>query len=528
LALVLAVLALTYSYVSGRSYLTAVAWVEHTLEVDRTLEGLRSAVLDEESSVRAYVVTGDRAFLERVRADRSKYERSLVVVRELTRDNPEQMRRIDRLEQSLRQKIDFLSTSIALRDRDAVEEVTAFVASRHGKVLMDDVHHVVDEMITEERGLLQGRTRRASAVQMRTVAAIGVGVLVLLLLLVRSFLTIKRDAKELQSVTLDLADSEERYRVLFENSSELVRLHGADGHPFFVSPSVGPLLGYTPAESIAKAPYELVHPDDVATTREIMGKLGSREVDTLTTTYRLRRKDGTYRWFELHFTRVAGPGGTLRHYQSSGRDITERRELEQRLAEQTEELRSLSLRDGLTGLYNRRGFLELAAQLLRVARREQQRVTLLFVDLDGLKAINDRLGHEAGDRAIAEAGELLRSTCRASDVVGRLGGDEFVVLASKLDSVSIEVLKGRLERAVDGLNRMPGRDYELSFSIGLSAFDPALPVPVETLLSQADTRMYEAKAARRRRRQELAERATGEAPALRDSQTRKPSTEQSS
>jgi diguanylate cyclase (GGDEF)-like protein len=84
-------------------------------------------------------------------------------------------------------------------------------------------------------------------------------------------------------------------------------------------------------------------------------------------------------------------------------------------------------------------------------------------------------------------------------VVARLGGDEFVVLAHKLDSVSVELLKARLERAVHGQNLVPGRDYELSFSLGFSTFDPALPVSIETLLAQADSRMHEAKAARRRK-----------------------------
>jgi len=254
-------------------------------------------------------------------------------------------------------------------------------------------------------------------------------------------------------------------------------------------------------------------------------KLMAREVDHTAVSYRLRRKDGEYRWFDFNIRRVEGPGGTLRHYQSSGRDVTERRELEQRVAEQTEELRSLSLRDGLTGLYNRRGFLELSAQVLRVARRESQRVTLLFVDLDGLKGINDRLGHEAGDRAIVEAGEILRSTCRSSDVVGRLGGDEFVVLASKLDAASVDILKTRLERAVQGLNLMPGREYELGFSVGLATFDPALPVPIETLLAQADARMYEAKRTRRRKRQE---RSASDPSAVRDVDPRRLPSEPSS
>lgn len=137
---------------------------------------------------------------------------------------------------------------------------------------------------------------------------------------------------------------------------------------------------------------------------------------------------------------------------------------------------------------------------MRGAERDRHRLALLFADLDGLKDVNDRLGHAYGDRAIVEAAELLRSTCRATDLVARLGGDEYVVLASKVDDDSIEILKQRIGRALAQANEAPGRDYQLSFSLGVALFDPAVPVPIETLLMDADARMYAAKAERRRPR----------------------------
>ena len=154
---------------------------------------------------------------------------------------------------------------------------------------------------------------------------------------------------------------------MIENATELVRLHALDGSPFFVSPSVRNILGFTAAEVIQAAPFSLVHPEDVGLAKYMLARLQSGAVRQASVTYRLRRRDGEYRWFEFHFARVDGALGEPRHYQSSGRDITFRRELEQRLAEQTEELRNLSLRDGLTGLYNRRGLLELSEQVVRVA-----------------------------------------------------------------------------------------------------------------------------------------------------------------
>ena len=88
----------------------------------------------------------------------------------------------------------------------------------------------------------------------------------------------------------------------------------------------------------------------------------------------------------------------------------------------------MAVRDELTGLTNRRGFLTLADQQLKLALREKLPLLLVFIDMDGLKAINDKLGHAVGDRALVDLGDVIRETFRESDVIGRLGGDEFVAL----------------------------------------------------------------------------------------------------
>ncbi|HEX5100842.1 MAG TPA: sensor domain-containing diguanylate cyclase, partial [Polyangiaceae bacterium] len=322
----------------------------------------------------------------------------------------------------------------------------------------------------------------------------------MLALLAMSFYSLQREAREVRVAAAELAESEERYRVLVENVTDLVAIHGPDGELCFVSPSVETLLGRTPAEMHAMSAWSLLHPEDTASVRYSLHKFQSGEVQSGVVTCRLRRRDSEYRWFEFRVARVNGEDGRLRHYQSAGRDVTVRRQLEQRLAVQAEELRNLSLRDGLTGLYNRRGFLELSQQVVRVAEREKHHLALLFVDLDGLKHINDQLGHGFGDRAIGEAAELLRSTCRATDLVARLGGDEFVVLAGNIEGDSVEILKGRLDRALAELNQQSGRDYALAFSLGVASFDPAAPIAMESLLVEADARMYEVKANRSRPR----------------------------
>jgi diguanylate cyclase (GGDEF)-like protein len=168
-----------------------------------------------------------------------------------------------------------------------------------------------------------------------------------------------------------------------------------------------------------------------------------------------------------------------------------------------EMLRDLSLRDDLTGLYNRRGLLALAEQLVREAERARRGFDVVLADLDGLKRINDTLGHPEGDRAIRDAAEVIRASFRDSDVVARLGGDEFAMLV-RHDPVhagdpaaGVAAASARLREAVARHNAAAGRPYELSLSLGFSGYDPAAPQPIESLLDAADRQMYAHKRGKR-------------------------------
>ena len=172
-------------------------------------------------------------------------------------------------------------------------------------------------------------------------------------------------------------------------------------------------------------------------------------------------------------------------------DLTERHRVQ-------EALRSLSLVDELTGLFNRRGFITHAEQQLKLARRIDGQLLLVFADLDGLKPINDELGHQAGDHAIVDAAAVLRRSFRESDILARLGGDEFAVLATGTDGHAIDVIHQRLQRLVDDHNERGGRPYRLSISVGIIPYDPSQPAPVIDLLTRADAAMYANKRDKRR------------------------------
>jgi len=161
------------------------------------------------------------------------------------------------------------------------------------------------------------------------------------------------------------------------------------------------------------------------------------------------------------------------------------------------DLQKLTLLDELTGLYNRRGFLELASKQLKLARRLGKAMMLFYVDLDDMKWINDAYGHLEGDDALKTITVILRDSFRDCDIIARMGGDEFAVLLLKRTEISLEVLTTRLRDNLDAWNAMHKDKHQLSVSTGLAHYDPGFPVTIEELLEQADQGMYEAKRKKR-------------------------------
>ena len=153
----------------------------------------------------------------------------------------------------------------------------------------------------------------------------------------------------------------------------------------------------------------------------------------------------------------------------------------------------MALVDDLTGLYNRRGFLTLARQQIKMAERMRRGLVHVFFDLDGMKEINDTYGHREGDLALIESAEILRATFRESDVVARIGGDEFAVLAMETSEARAGQLFARIQETLAERNARGHRPYALSFSMGTTSYEPGRSSSVEELLAQADRMMYQQK-----------------------------------
>ncbi|MBN2494143.1 MAG: GGDEF domain-containing protein [Deltaproteobacteria bacterium] len=288
---------------------------------------------------------------------------------------------------------------------------------------------------------------------------------------------------ELHSCTQELGELE---RVRARSEATLSQLPGL----YYVIDGSGRLIdwnrnleqttGLSPAELASCRAVDLVIDQD---RERAAGKIAlALSAGHASAELRIRAKDGRSRPFFFAGSRAVLDGRAC--IIGVGLDITVRRSIEQRL-------RELSMRDELTGLLNRRGFGYAARQRLHAAQRRGERVLLLYADVDGLKRINDELGHAAGDAALKEAAGVFEETFRASDVVGRLGGDEFAALMSDEDDGeqrAEDAVSRRFREALVRLNEEPDRAYELSISAGVVSSDAARPL--DEILSAADARMY--------------------------------------
>ncbi|MCA9640788.1 MAG: diguanylate cyclase [Myxococcales bacterium] len=167
-----------------------------------------------------------------------------------------------------------------------------------------------------------------------------------------------------------------------------------------------------------------------------------------------------------------------------------------------QEMREQSLVDPLTTMYNRRGFMLLGQQQLKLAARQKGSLVVFFMDLNGLKTINDQHGHDVGDQAICDAAVVLKACFRSTDIVARLAGDEYCVLSVDLEQSDIPNVLSRLSAQLEGFNQHETRRYELAMSVRYAVFDSDEDSTIHDLLRTADQDMYRNKQAHKRRLRE--------------------------
>lgn len=207
--------------------------------------------------------------------------------------------------------------------------------------------------------------------------------------------------------------------------------------------------------------------------------------------------DETFEHFRVRLSQIHHDAGILRRVRelnaSMAREIEIRQDSEIKLKDALALVEQMAVRDQLTGLNNRRGFLTLAEQQLKTMKRQRGHCLLLFADMDGLKAINDKYGHKDGDAAIQGAARALKESLRDSDVIGRIGGDEFTALAFDAEPSSVGLIRDRIRKACERISREIGREWSISLSIGHFHAEADCGLDVSAMMEKADAALYEEK-----------------------------------
>lgn len=278
----------------------------------------------------------------------------------------------------------------------------------------------------------------------------------------------------------DLRHSEQRYRMMAEHSSDILMHARVDGRIRFVSPAIRQLGGYDPSELVGKLPFQFILPEDHEKLR-VEHELGlTRPEETRTFDYRAITASGEVRWFETHSRATIGSNGRADGILSVIRDVTDKKEAERSLT-------AAALTDSLTGLANRRAFVEAAT-----AAVETGGGTIVILDLDHFKRINDTHGHDSGDAVLQFFAAEAKEAIRPGDLAARLGGEEFALLfpATRPDSAAgiCDVLRRRI--AATAVTTAAG-DIRFTFSGGLAALGTD---GLEPAMKRADEALYRAKA----------------------------------
>jgi diguanylate cyclase (GGDEF)-like protein/PAS domain S-box-containing protein len=282
----------------------------------------------------------------------------------------------------------------------------------------------------------------------------------------------------LRTMAVSKARSEARFAALVRHASDFAVVLDDEGAVVYASPAITRVLGYDPEEIEGRLAVDLLHPDDrEALVHGLEAMRISEPMLDVPVSYRARHKDGTWR----HIDGVASDlrdVADVRGVVVNGRDVSERIEASALLAH-------MASHDALTGLPNRAAFVEVLSASTATARQP----TVLFIDLDGFKVINDTLGHAVGDGLLREVGRLLTRECGVGPFVARLGGDEFTVLLDEGQPADADRLVARLLDALAQPLVVGHRQLVLGASIGIASGG----VGPSDLLRRADLALYRAK-----------------------------------
>jgi diguanylate cyclase (GGDEF)-like protein/PAS domain S-box-containing protein len=304
----------------------------------------------------------------------------------------------------------------------------------------------------------------------------------------RAILEVARDITQRKRAEDALREREELFRSVTQSATDAIISVDKNENIMLWNTAAEELFGFPSAEVIGM-PITTIIPDRFKQAH----KKGIKKFSPLVKPKKLGKKyeimalkkDGSE--FPVEISLASWKKKKDTYHTGIIRDITKRKKME-------EKLRSVSITDALTGLFNRRGFLTFSKKQLEIAKRNKRDFSILYVDLNDMKTINDAFGHKEGDQALIETANILSKTFRASDIIARIGGDEFTVLITEPKSPDIE--RAVIEHIENNLlvhNEKSKRGYNLSMSMGIAHFNPENPSSIDELIARADELMYENK-----------------------------------
>ena len=290
-----------------------------------------------------------------------------------------------------------------------------------------------------------------------------------------------------------LRQSEERYRTILDEMEEAYFETDLAGNFIFVNDANCRQTGYSREELIGKNFRTLESKEDIETIYNAYSKIYRTGKPERGIFYKIIRKDGTTGFAETAGFPLQNQKGEIIGFRGVGRDITERRQMEEALRDNEKKFRELSIVDELTQLYNSRHFyFQLKIELGR-SKRHQHPLTLLLLDLDNFKAFNDTYGHVEGDQVLRRLGQVLKRSIRNTDFAFRYGGEEFTILMPMTTSADGIVIAKRIRAELEKESFFPeaDKDVHMTVSIGLAQFK--LHEDMKAFVSRVDQLMYQAK-----------------------------------
>ena len=510
--------------------------VQHSYRVLEQNEHLLTNMIDVQSGQRGYIITGLDEFLDTYHASRLAAQQAVQELRRLTADNPSRQLHIDKLEQQVVRRLNIAHELIELRRTQGFKAAQESLTLGVGKGVMDQIRLVLNTIESEERQQLAERKQRKQRNIRLTLASIGIfgglaifvvgwaGVRIRREIIQRSIEQSRIETLNttLESRAVELAASRHRAETsdlfksaILDQAGHAIISTTPEGIITSFNQTAERMLGYSAQEMVGLQTPARFHDvaEVAARAQEFSTELGvaiepgfevfaAKARRNLPNEYEWTyvRKDGLRLPVLLTVTALRNTAGTLTGFLVMAIDIAERKRVEAQLYQVLEELRQrektileLALHDELTGLPNRRLFHDRLETALSEARRYKLKVAIAFIDLDFFKEINDKFGHEVGDKFLVAIAEKIKSVSREMDTCARFGGDEFALLLSSVQHQDqIATVVQRLLDSLAGKLNIAGMQLQASASIGIAIF-PDDAEDAASLLKLADSAMYRSK-----------------------------------